>query len=146
MSSHYAFAVLAAVPLGALAEPIGVLRPNPPRSATIDISSRGGYLGIPSQSTLWVPMSKALHESHPGIVKRLKRADGHLRNVIEMIENGRTCLEIAQQLHAVENAVAAAKKALIHDHLDHCLEDAVGAVPRQQRSSVEEFKEITKYL
>lgn len=91
-------------------------------------------------------MSKALHESHPDIVKRLKRADGHLRNVIEMIENGRTCLEIAQQLHAVENAVAAAKKALIHDHLDHCLEDAVGVVPRQRRGSIEEFKEITKYL
>lgn len=103
-------------------------------------------MDVHSQNTSWVPMSKTRHESHPGIIKRLKRADGHLRNVIEMIENGRTCLEIAQQLHAVENAVAAAKKALIHDHLDHCLEDAVGAVPRQQRGSIEEFKEITKYL
>lgn len=53
------------------------------------------------------------HQSHPEIVKRLKRADGHLRGVIEMIEGGRPCLDIAQQLHAVEKAIAQAKKTLI---------------------------------
>ena len=73
------------------------------------------------------------HQSHPEIVKRLKRADGHLRGVIEMIEGGRPCLDIAQQLHAVEKAVGQAKRTLIQDHLDHCLEDAVGTLPREQR-------------
>jgi len=62
------------------------------------------------------------HQSHPAIVKRLKRADGHLRHVIEMIESGRPCTEIAQQLHAVERAVINAKRVLIHDHIDHCLQ------------------------
>ena len=69
-----------------------------------------------------------LHETHPEIVKRLKRADGHLRSVIEMIEAGRPCLDIAQQLHAVEKAIGQAKKTLIQDHLDHCLEGVVGPV------------------
>jgi len=87
-----------------------------------------------------------LHRSHPEIVKRLKRADGHLRRVIEMIESGRPCLDIAQQLHAVEKAVGQAKRTLIQDHLEHCLEDTVGPLPREQRRSVDEFKEITKYL
>ena len=63
------------------------------------------------------------HQSHPEIVKRLAEgADGHLRGVIEMIEGGRPCLDIAQQLHAVEKAIAQAKKTLIQDHHDHCLE------------------------
>ena len=62
------------------------------------------------------------HASHPGIVKRLKRADGHLRHVIEMIEGGRACADIAVQLQAVEKAVMAAKRTLIHDHIDHCLD------------------------
>lgn len=53
------------------------------------------------------------HATHPNIVKRLKRADGHLQSVIEMIETGRPCLEISQQLHAVERAIAQAKKTLI---------------------------------
>ncbi|MBD3773164.1 MAG: metal-sensing transcriptional repressor [Rhodobacteraceae bacterium] len=87
-----------------------------------------------------------VHETHPEIVKRLKRADGHLRGIVEMIEAGRPCLDIAQQLHAVEKAIGQAKKSLIQDHLDHCLEDVVGPLAREQRRSIDEFKEITKYL
>ncbi|MCR5860511.1 metal-sensing transcriptional repressor [Mesorhizobium sp. J428] len=87
-----------------------------------------------------------LHETHLHIVKRLRRANGHLLGVIEMIEGGRSCLDIAQQLHAVEKAIAQAKRTLIHDHLDHCLEEAVGPLPREKRGSVDEFKEIAKYL
>jgi len=86
------------------------------------------------------------HQSHPDVVKRLKRAAGHLQGVIEMIETGRSCLDVAQQLHAVEAAVANAKRTLIHDHLDHCLDDMVGAVPRAERGPIDEFKAITKYL
>lgn len=89
---------------------------------------------------------KHVHASHPEIVKRLKRAAGHLQGVIEMIEVGRPCLDIAQQLHAVEAAIASAKRTLIHDHLDHCLDHVVGAVPRSERGPIDEFKAITKYL
>ena len=86
------------------------------------------------------------HQTHSGILKRLRRANGHLMGVIEMIEMGRPCLEIAQQLHAVEKAICQAKRTLIQDHLDNCLEDVVGPLAREQRRSVDEFKEITKYL
>ena len=86
------------------------------------------------------------HKTHPDIVKRLRRTEGHLRSIVEMIESGRSCLDIAQQLHAVERAVGQAKKTLVHDHLENCLEDAVGALPREQRGPVNEFKEIAKYL
>jgi DNA-binding FrmR family transcriptional regulator len=86
------------------------------------------------------------HSSHPEIVKHLKRAEGHLRMVAGMIEGGRSCLDIAQQLHAVEKAVAHAKRTLIHDHLDHCLQETIGPLPREKRGSVDEFKQIAKYL
>ncbi|KAB2720562.1 MULTISPECIES: metal-sensing transcriptional repressor [Brucella] len=86
------------------------------------------------------------HETHPEIIKRLKRANGHLKSVIEMIEAGRPCLDLAQQLHAVEKAISQAKRTLIQDHLDHCLEDVVGPLEKDQRKSIDEFKEITRYL
>lgn len=89
---------------------------------------------------------KHLHTVHPDVVKRLKRAHGHLQNVIAMIEDERACIDIAQQLHAVERAISAAKKLVIHDHLDHCLEEVASAGPAAMRSSVAEFKDITKYL
>ena len=87
-----------------------------------------------------------LHKSHPEIVKRLRRAEGHIRSIVAMIEQGRSCLDIAQQLHAVEKAVAEAKKTLVHDHIDHCLEHAARTNSRDGRKSLEEFKLITKYL
>ncbi|CAN7741441.1 metal-sensing transcriptional repressor [Agrobacterium tumefaciens] len=87
-----------------------------------------------------------IHETHPDIIKRLKRAEGHLRSVIAMIEAQRPCVDVAQQLHAVEKAVCQAKKTLIQDHLDHCLEDAVGGLGSEQRRAIDEFKTITKYL
>lgn len=86
------------------------------------------------------------HSTHPDIIKRLKRAEGHLRSITAMIEDGRPCLAVAQQLQAVEKAVAQAKKTLIRDHIDHCLEVATDKEGRQRADSIREFKEITKYL
>ncbi|MBN8448640.1 MAG: metal-sensing transcriptional repressor [Candidatus Accumulibacter necessarius] len=86
------------------------------------------------------------HASHPEIIKRLKRAEGHLKSILSMLEDDRPCLEIAQQLQAVERAVASAKKALVHDHIDHCLDHAVRDGSRSPDDTIREFKELTKYL
>lgn len=79
------------------------------------------------------------HASHPAIVTRLKRAEGHLRHVISMIEAGSPCPDIATQLLAVERAVGEAKRTLIHDHIDHCL----GTVAS---GDLAEIKAMTKLL
>lgn len=83
-----------------------------------------------------------MHLSHPKIVARLRRAEGHLRAVIGMIEAEKPCLELAQQLHAVEAAVAKAKKELIQDHIEHCLENA----DRDGRAMIDELKQLAKFL
>ena len=84
--------------------------------------------------------------THPEIVKRLKRAAGHLKSIIDMLEDERECLEVAQQLLAVEKAITNAKKTLVHDHIDLCLEQVVKKGTRNSGDTVREFKEITKYL
>ena len=87
-----------------------------------------------------------IHNSHPAIVKRLKRAGGHLAKVVDMIAAGRPCLDIATQLQAVESAIASAKRTLVQDHLDHCLDEVVGDLPSERRQPIDEFKQITKFL
>jgi hypothetical protein NreA len=86
-----------------------------------------------------------VHKTHPDIIKRLKRAEGHLRKTIAMIEEDRPCVDVAQQLHAVEKAVGQAKKVLIHDHIDNCLEQSVGNAG-DRGDVIAEFKQISKYL
>ena len=85
----------------------------------------------------------SIHNSHPGIVARLKRAEGHLRSVIAMFGDGKPCLDLAQQLHAVEAALSNAKRELIHDHIEHCLEEGQG---KETRAALQELKELAKYL
>jgi uncharacterized protein len=85
-----------------------------------------------------------IHASHPSIIARLKRANGHLSSVIAMFEEGRPCLDLAQQLHAVESAVSNAKRELIHDHIEHCLEEKSDRAA--QRQTLKELKALTKYL
>ena len=80
------------------------------------------------------------HASHPRLIARLKRADGHLRAVITMIEAEKPCLEVAQQLQAVEKAVANAKRALIHYHMDTCLDAETAPADR------DELRAIARYL
>ena len=89
---------------------------------------------------------KKLHGTHPSIIQRLRRAEGHLRTTLAMLEEGRACLELAQQLHAVERAIGAAKKALIHDHIDNCLEAAGDSPSKASRATLDEFKRISRYL
>jgi DNA-binding FrmR family transcriptional regulator len=57
-----------------------------------------------------------------------------------MIEDGRSCTDIAQQLHAVERAIVNAKRVLIHDHIDHCLD------PEGATADMADLKAITRYL
>tara|TARA_B100000676_G_scaffold305399_1_gene359512 strand:- start:1323 stop:1589 length:267 start_codon:yes stop_codon:yes gene_type:complete len=88
-------------------------------------------------------MSNNPHQSHEEVIKRLKRADGHLRKIISMIESERPCADVAQQLQAVESAVRNAKRVFIRDHIDHCLDGRLGAGASEV---VADLKLISKYL
>jgi hypothetical protein NreA len=62
-----------------------------------------------------------------------------------MFADGRSCLDLAQQLHAVENAISNAKRELIQDHIEHCLGDSDGA-GMEPRAVLREFRALSKYL
>ena len=80
------------------------------------------------------------HASHPKITARLKRAHGHLASILTMLDDDRSCVDVAQQLHAVENAISNAKRELVNDHIEHCLDEM------QRVDAVNEFKALSKYL
>jgi len=63
-----------------------------------------------------------------------------------MVEQGRPCGQVAQQLQAVESAIESAKKALIHDHISHTLERSFEASGAKGRAALRDFKLIAKYL
>ena len=59
------------------------------------------------------------------IVNRLARSVGHLNKVKQMVENGDDCADVLIQLAAVRSEITNAGKALLKQHLDHCIVEAV---------------------
>jgi len=112
--------------------------PFPQVSAHLFCPPGEGYCSLMTKHTQ--------HATHPDVIKRLKRANGHLLSVIGMIESERPCNDIAQQLHAVEKAITQAKRTLIHDHIDHCLDAALIGTDSDETPATAEFKAITKFL
>jgi uncharacterized protein len=86
------------------------------------------------------------HANNPDILKRLRRAEGHLATVVRMVEEGREGLAIAQQMQAVLKAIEKSKQMLILDHLEHHLGAMTGPLPAESQSRLAEFREITKFL
>lgn len=57
-----------------------------------------------------------------------------------MIQDGSDCVDIAQQLSAVEKALTNAKRELIPDRIDHCLNG------EESPEDMAELGTITRYL
>lgn len=87
-----------------------------------------------------------IHASHPEIIARLKQAHGQLASLLNMFADHRPCPDLAQQLQAVESIIHKAKRTLIHDHMEHCIGDAVSEKGMSREQALREFKALAKYL
>ena len=86
------------------------------------------------------------HESLSEIIARLKQAQGQVGSIIAMMAEGRSCLDIAQQLQAAESIIHLAKRNLIQDHMEHCIADAASEGGKAAREAMTEFRTLSKYL
>ncbi len=86
------------------------------------------------------------HADSPELLKRLRRAEGHLTSVVRMVSEERDCMAIAQQLQAVIGALEKSKQMLILDHIDHHLTEAGDPLPAAARRKLGELREIARYL
>lgn len=51
----------------------------------------------------------------------LKKIEGQIRGVIRMIEEGRYCVDILTQLHAVTRAIESVEDAILEKHMQGCV-------------------------
>lgn len=59
------------------------------------------------------------------LLKRMARIEGQVRGIAKMIENDRYCIEVLDQVSAVNKGLERVALALFREHLDHCVADAV---------------------
>lgn len=60
-------------------------------------------------------------------IARMKRIEGQARGIARMMEDDRYCIDILQQMSAMEAAIRAAKTKVLNIHAGHCVEDALQA-------------------
>ena len=58
---------------------------------------------------------------------RLRKIEGQIRGVQKMIESGRYCIDIINQLTAAAKALNKVSLVLMKGHLETCVSDAVKA-------------------
>lgn len=77
-------------------------------------------------------------------LNRLVKAIGHLQHVKLMIENDEDCADVLMQLSAVNAALRSLGKAIINEHMTHCI---THAIEDGDTTAVEEFqKAVQKFI
>ncbi|HEX5596713.1 MAG TPA: metal-sensitive transcriptional regulator [Micromonosporaceae bacterium] len=76
----------------------------------------------------------------PDVIKRLRRAEGQIRGVIGMLEEGRDCADVVTQLAAVSKALDRAGFKIIATGLQQCL--TAEEAGEDQRASVEQMEKL----
>ncbi|MCV7125094.1 metal-sensitive transcriptional regulator [Mycobacterium lacus] len=57
--------------------------------------------------------------------KRLRRIEGQVRGIAKMIEDDKYCIDVLTQISAVTSGLRSVALNLLHEHLDHCVTDAI---------------------
>ena len=59
------------------------------------------------------------------ILHRLKIAQGHLKKVLNMVEDGEYCIDVIHQNKAVQRALSEADSLILENHLKTCAAEAI---------------------
>lgn len=81
-----------------------------------------------------------MEHDNQNIIRRLKTAEGHLRGIQRMLDNGEYCIDIIRQIQAVQSALNKVSSQILDRHLNSCLITAVQGDDPNERERV--LKEI----
>ncbi len=59
------------------------------------------------------------------LLKRMRRIEGQAKGIQKMLEEGRYCIDIVQQLNAISSAADEVSLRILQDHIEGCVADAI---------------------
>lgn len=84
-----------------------------------------------------------MNEHDPKLITRLNRVEGQVRGVSRMVTEGRYCIDILTQLHAIRAALTKVETAILQEHLGKCIEGAITSGDAvDQRAKVNELIQL----
>lgn len=77
---------------------------------------------------------------HENALRRLKNVEGHIRGIERMVEEDTYCIDVINQIQAVQAALSKISTMILDEHLNSCLITAVRGENVDERERV--LKEI----
>jgi len=65
-----------------------------------------------------------MNEEKKMAIQCLKTSKGQIEGIIKMVDEGRYCIDISNQIIAVASLLKKANMLIIRQHLNHCVKDA----------------------
>lgn len=82
---------------------------------------------------------------HGPQIAALKRIEGQVRGIVDMIENGRYCVDILTLCKAVRAALGTVEEKILARHLDNCFADAMrGTDEVGRKRKIEEVLDLMR--
>lgn len=81
-----------------------------------------------------------MDEQTINIVNRLKSVEGHVRGVEKMVEDGAYCIDIVNQISAIQSALNKVSGLVLDRHLHTCVTTAIrGDDPDERERVIDEI-------
>ena len=77
-------------------------------------------------------------------LNRLKRIQGQVRGVAQMVEDDRYCMDILHQIAAIKSALAKVETQVLKDHAACCVAEAISSGDEDEQR--EKFEELVDLL
>lgn len=65
-----------------------------------------------------------MNRDREAAMKALKTSKGQIEGIIKMIEDGRYCIDVSNQIAAAQSLLKKANMLILKQHLNHCVKDA----------------------
>ena len=85
-----------------------------------------------------------MKDNNKKILNRLKRIEGQVRGVHNMIKNDRYCMDVLTQLSSVSSAINGVEDIILRRHLDSCVSAAIKSGKELEKK--EKLDEVMKFL
>jgi DNA-binding FrmR family transcriptional regulator len=75
-------------------------------------------------------------ERQVDILRRLKSVEGHVRGVERMVDEGAYCIDVVNQVLAIQRALKKVSGLVLDQHLHHCVTKAIQGTDNAEKEQV----------
>ena len=76
------------------------------------------------------------------VIKRLNITNGHLRKIVDMVDDDRYCIDVLQQTEAVKGSLKKIEEMILDSHLNTCV--AASFKTEKSENYLKELVEVFK--